>query len=78
MKKLRLEMDALVVESFDTAAAAKGAGTVEAHATPRQSCQDTCQNTCLISCEGSCFESCAPCGTQPTECATGVPFCCIA
>lgn len=84
MRKLKLEVDALRVETFETAAAEQGMGTVHGQARPtRQSCADTCEatcgdgSTCLETCV-SCFGSCEPCATNPTTCPTGVPFCCIA
>lgn len=84
MRKLRLELDALRVESFETAAAGKEPGTVHAHAPPtRRSCDESCggtcpdDGTCMETCI-SCFGSCEPCPTSPTTCPTGVPFCCIA
>jgi hypothetical protein len=71
MHKLKLEIDALRVESFDTSAAAMGAGTVRAHAdavgvgedvvaiTTPQTQQASCFDTCKISCLGTCLVSCA-------------------
>ena len=71
MRKLKLEIETLVVESFDTRAAEGGAGTVHGHAsyplgchTPPDSYPDTCDYatcagmTCWESCNGTC-----DCGT---------------
>ena len=67
MKKLKLDVDALAVESFDTRAAESGAGTVHGHIsypngchTPPDSYPETCDyatcagNTCWQSCNGTC------------------------
>jgi hypothetical protein len=72
--KLRLEMDGLRVETFETTAAAERGrgGTVRGNdashpyqcATGDPSCPDTaCQETCGLSCGGSCiatFGDCCP------------------
>jgi hypothetical protein len=80
MRKLTLDVDALAVESFETARGAAGAGTVQGRAAgviqnPQPntseiwSCNGTCItctdcNTC-ISCPGTCFDvSCASCGGE--------------
>lgn len=74
MRKLTLELDALEVETFDTAAPAAGHGTVKGHAGSRWG--DTCWNTwcpaftcpeCASpdetlnqwTCGGTCAETCA-------------------
>ena len=69
MKKLRLNLDQLAVDSFDTSAAAAEKGTVFGEqCTCQTQCtcpgcptcdfsacgQNTCQETCLESCWGSC------------------------
>jgi len=70
MRKLKLEIDALRVESFETSATAMDAGTVRAHAdavgmeedfvaiTTPQTQQVSCIGTCRISCLGTCLASC--------------------
>ena len=69
MRKLKLAIDALRVESFDTSAIAVDAGTVRAHAdamaeefeaaiTTPQTQQPSCIGTCKISCLGTCLVSC--------------------
>jgi len=71
MRKMKLEIDALRVESFDTSTPAVGTGTVRAHAdavameedyaaiTTPQTQQASCFGSCNISCLGSCLASCA-------------------
>lgn len=69
MQKLKLEIDALRVESFDTSTAAMDTGTVRAHGdameedfvaiTTPQTQQASCIGTCKISCLGTCLVSCA-------------------
>ena len=71
MRKLKLEIDALRVESFDTAATRVDPGTVRAHGdamgeamdeaiaiTTPQTQQASCFGTCKISCIGTCLASC--------------------
>ena len=55
MKKLRLEIEELAVESFDVAAAREPEGTVLAHGNTFDGGQ-TCDggNTCWDSCDGVC------------------------
>jgi len=72
MRKLKLDLEHLAVESFDVANDSAGEGTVEAHApVTRLSC-----NSCAISCNGTCP---LPCDTGfQSECCTGEPYtgCC--
>jgi hypothetical protein len=88
MRKLRLEIDALAVESFDTHAVAEGAGTVRGMASYPDGCfppsdsqdpfLDTCGyatcagNTCWYSCNGTC--NCGTVGCPPPESA-GYTYC---
>lgn len=68
MPKLKLEIDALRVESFDTSATLTGAGTVRAHGdaveedyaviTTPQTQQASCFGSCAVSCLGTCDVSC--------------------
>src|SRR3954471_21141857 len=81
MRKLKLEIDALRVESFDTAGSRVAPGTVRAHAdamdeaieiTTPQTQQASCFGTCKISCLGSCALSCdvncpAPCSLGSSD-----------
>jgi len=57
MRKLTLEPEALVVESFETADGARGAGTVHAHETLESECR--CDTG---SCNCGSLESCTYCG----------------
>jgi hypothetical protein len=71
MRKVKLEIDALAVESFDTGRdAAKREGTVHAHVATDPTCQNqTCRfaETCYDSCDGVCGTYyCAP--TDGTSC----------
>lgn len=72
MRKFKLELDALNVESFAPAEGEEGAGTVHAHGRPppadpptnpcvaTETCGiDTCQASCAGSCFGSCYGTCA-------------------
>jgi hypothetical protein len=75
MKKLKLQMDDLLVESFATASAAGPRGTVEAHNTFRG---NTCgaENTCgpqtcpPMYCV---IETAFPCGGDSLNCTVGCP-----
>jgi hypothetical protein len=61
MRKLKLALEHLAVESFDVANAPAGEGTVEAHApVTRLSC-----NSCQISCA---YSACDPECTTPEIC----------
>lgn len=77
MARLKLRIDALEVESFDTSAAPRAhAGTVRAHQdgmigeevaiTTPQSRDPSCFDTCKISCWGTCLASCG--GTCEVSC----------
>ncbi len=87
MSKLRLELDALKVESFGTPAGPGGAaGTVRAHAggridaeaeavaitTPPRTMDPSCFETCKASCYGTCAASClGTCYSCPIGCTDG-------
>jgi hypothetical protein len=82
MKKLTLELDLLVVESFDTGDAARG-GTVRGHDTQfTEWCNSTYLGCTYKGCDsqaGSC-DSCDPCQVTPlcvdTDlCDTQAPAC---
>lgn len=75
MRKLRLDLDQLAVESFDTAAKEAEKGTVVAEQQCTcltqctcpgcPSCDDTCPVTCAYTCDDpscgeSCYGSCPP------------------
>ena len=77
MRKLKLEVEALRVESFDTTGAGRREpGTVRAHAgayeedvaiiTDPRTRDASCFETCKISCWGSCEASCG--GTCEVSC----------
>lgn len=68
MKKRRLTLDELAVETFWATSESHDRGTVMAHAT-FLSCDGTCQSgaTLCLSCGGTCLDSCAEscfCGTN--------------
>ncbi len=67
MAKIRLDLEALEIESFDTTDAhAEGRGTVRGHMTERVTiCQDSCEGTCYTHCWGGDCDSDGPHG--PTE-----------
>ncbi len=72
MLKLKLDLDKLVVESFDTnASGIETRGTVRAHSqicTPtagEQTCGDTC-GTCYGSCPDTCYGTCGGCSNVYT------------
>jgi hypothetical protein len=81
MRKLKLEIDALRVESFDTRATVAGTGTVRGRAdavgmedeyvaiTTPQTQKVSCIGTCNISCLGTCLISCG--GTCDDLCSLG-------
>jgi hypothetical protein len=76
MRKLRLRLDTLKVETFDPRAApAGGAGTVRAHDSESPPATDPYQHTCdVMSCNGTCWLTPNICGTCGTE--TGIdPTC---
>jgi hypothetical protein len=60
MRKLRLRMDDLRIDSFDTAHAAKAAGTVRGQedVTFLENTCRTCDVTCNPSCDDSCYYTC--------------------
>lgn len=64
MRKVQLQLESLVVESFHTTDPAQAQGTVVAHATtPRDSCGNSCQASCIqtaCTCPGidTCWQSC--------------------
>ena len=71
MAKMKLEIDALRVESFDTAAADAGRGTVRGHSGDTEDCEAalvtdwktckgdycTARTLCHYSCLGECFDA---------------------
>lgn len=60
MKKIRLDLDHLQVESFATTEPEPARGTVAGHA----SFDLTCLQSCGATCNGSCYDTChVPCAT---------------
>ena len=83
MRKLKLSLEELTIESFATGEEMKGAGTVKGQMLFTRRC-DTADDTCFAAytcyeydtCGGynTCdFESCGECGSY--KCATGVESC---
>lgn len=60
MRKLKLRMDDLRIDSFDTARTASAAGTVRGQeiVTLRDNTCRTCEATCNPSCDDSCYYTC--------------------
>jgi hypothetical protein len=58
MRKIRLDPDALRVDSFDTGEDRPPEGTVFAHATPPTMCGATCAPTCATNCDCTFALSC--------------------
>ena len=88
MKKIRLDLDSLSVESFDTAASAEASGTVVGHADPdTKKCEDSGETlcfACLDPSEGAVCTlhiDCEPVPSEvgwscsPSDCGTCVPDC---
>ena len=69
MRKIKLDIDALEVDSFETKPAAVERGTVRGHATQYGSCQ----GSCVASCGGPTCES--PCQVEPTFYLTCMESC---
>lgn len=74
MKKLKLDLSDLHIESFAIHTVDEERGTVEAMnptATCPASCPDTCAscvNTCLNTCGNSCYGTCVSCQTCEFHC----------
>jgi hypothetical protein len=86
VKKMKLELDKVQVESFDTTSAGSGVGTVHGHATqfatcvPTECCtNNTCETDCGCSgqwtCPGSINGTCAGGATCYSTCHTGQCIC---
>lgn len=73
MRKLKLSVEDLRVESFHAVGAAANAGTVVGH-TGKSWCEsDSVCDTCPLSCNGSC-ESCETCVTCEVSCPCSGEF----
>lgn len=69
MRKIQLQLEALVVESFHTTAPGHAVGTVDAHQqiSDGGTCGDTCHRSCPQTCPATCDD--ATClGTCPASC----------
>ncbi|HEU0052439.1 MAG TPA: hypothetical protein VFQ39_04645 [Longimicrobium sp.] len=84
MRKIQLDVDALTVESFITAAPRGPAGTVDGHSFENtmtgsvHACPcDTDFGTCYGSCQVTCAQTCAApgCDPEPTMAPTCVESC---
>jgi hypothetical protein len=84
MKKLSLDLDQLAVESFDTSASKRPAGTVRAHGYTDTTCEQiicdcgptnlTCETNCdEYTCGDSCVNACPP--TEHGEFSCAPPSC---
>jgi hypothetical protein len=65
MRKLKLNLEQLSVESFATERRLAGEGTVHAHATPPSYCGPSCAPTCQTNCD--CTYTCTN-GFPATRC----------
>ncbi|HET7461786.1 MAG TPA: hypothetical protein VFJ82_11090 [Longimicrobium sp.] len=72
MKKLKLELDSMEVESFETATTEQDPGTVRAHLTydPEAGCGPTEESRCVTDCGCSGMWTCP--GSIPGTCDGGV------
>ena len=60
MRKIRLDLDELTVESFHVAPAGDRAGTVVGQASGQETCDFVACNSLDSGCGGTCFNSCPP------------------
>jgi len=83
MKKLKLELNELHVESFAVQRQDEVRGTVAGQNEPpyTESCGGTCVNscvscvnTCYNTCQASCWDTCQTCNTCERHC-TAFPLC---
>jgi hypothetical protein len=56
MSKLKLDLNELRIESFETKDAEEARGTVQAHASAIMTCPSTCAS--CVTCYATCFASC--------------------
>jgi hypothetical protein len=93
MRKLKMDLDELMVESFETAAESAERGTVHGHLSIRcdtvnATCDDanTCGGDTCNFAQNTCADSCGICGTYlcPSvapltgDCGQATPFCTFA
>ena len=76
MKKLRLDLDAIRVDTFSTTRAEEGRGTVKGHVCCCGCCPCCCTggNSCAGTC-GTCLTACGTCQTDCGTCATACGTC---
>ena len=84
MNKLKLQLEDLMVDSFDTTTPAKAKGTVfgeqctcytQCTCPGCPTCYASCNGTCDASCNGTCGDSCA--GTCDFDCMTAEGPSCV-
>lgn len=77
MRKIRLDLNALDIESFDTSSVLRAKGTMVGHelSANTQCMQETCANTCHVTwCQNTCAGTCEPtqwgggCGGESGDC----------
>ena len=73
MRKLRLELEDLVVESFATAAAPEGAGTVRGHAGAQPASGEPCPPPVPDPYDTGCVATYDPCTRVPIETCSCAP-----
>jgi hypothetical protein len=83
MKKMKLDLGELHVESFDVQRQDEVRGTVAGRNEPAdtESCGGSCMNTCIScvntcynTCQASCWQTCQTCNTCELHC-TRFPLC---
>ena len=72
MNKLKLNLDALQVETFHTRELETVRGTVGGHYVPKETV--SCEGSCAATCAGSCVYTCA--GTCGASCQHSCAFTC--
>jgi hypothetical protein len=73
MRKIKLNIDALKVDSFETRPAEDGRGTVRGNGRGAVTQYGSCQGSCVHTCGGPTCE--APCQVDPTMYVTCVESC---
>lgn len=66
MKKLKLALENLAVESFDTSATERPKGTVFGEQYSCNTCEGTCPATCPYTCDDATCGACGGSGGGPT------------
>ncbi|HEU4881355.1 MAG TPA: hypothetical protein VFT45_03890 [Longimicrobium sp.] len=72
MRKIRLHLESITVESFQTTAPDPAAGTVAAHQqiSDGGTCENTCGRSCPQTCPASCDATCVTCLSNCQPCLT--------